>query len=130
MWSYWGQYPVCSAVEQTSGLLNHKIQPIQFTLVVDNFGVKYVAKEHAKHLLGILKDKYPGVEEDWTEEECIFGVTLKLNYDEGYLDIVMPGYIKKLLKKYNYKKNKKQTTIRTLLNSASKIQESRTGLDT
>ena len=121
---------MCSAVEQTSGLLNHKIQPIQFTLVVDNFGVKYVAKEHAKHLLGILKDKYPGVEEDWTEEECIFGVTLKLNYDEGYLDIVMPGYIKKLLKKYNYKKNKKQTTIRTLLNSASKIQESRTGLDT
>ena len=59
-----------------------------------------------------------------------FGVTLKLNNDEGYLDIVMPGYIKKLLKKYNYKKNKKQTTIRTLLNSASKIQESRTGLDT
>ena len=67
----WGQYPVCSAVEHTSGLCKHKARPIQFTLVVDDFGVKYVDKENAKHLLGILKDEYPAVAEDWTEEECI-----------------------------------------------------------
>ena len=32
------------------GLWKHDTQPIQFTLVVDDFGVKYVGKEHAIHL--------------------------------------------------------------------------------
>ena len=32
------------------GLWKHDWQPIQFTLVVDDFGVKYVGKEHALHL--------------------------------------------------------------------------------
>ena len=30
--------------ENTLGLLSHKTQPITFTLVVDDFGVKYVGK--------------------------------------------------------------------------------------
>ena len=34
-------------------------------------------------------------------------VTLKWNYNEGYVDIVMPEYIKRLLEKYNYKKKRK-----------------------
>ena len=29
---------------------NHDCQPIQFTLVVEDFGVKYVNKEYANHL--------------------------------------------------------------------------------
>ena len=41
-------------VIHTPGLWRHKTPPIQFTLVVDNFGVKYVGKEHADHLLRIL----------------------------------------------------------------------------
>ncbi len=32
------------------GLWQHDTCPIQFTLVVDDFGVKYVGKEHAMHL--------------------------------------------------------------------------------
>ena len=31
------------------GLWKHEWRPIQFTLVVDDFGVKYVGKEHALH---------------------------------------------------------------------------------
>jgi hypothetical protein len=31
------------------GLWRHDTQPAQFTLVVDNFGVKYVGEEHANH---------------------------------------------------------------------------------
>jgi hypothetical protein len=35
----------------TPGLWAHgRSHPIQFTLVVDDFGVKYVGKEHAEHL--------------------------------------------------------------------------------
>ena len=32
------------------GLWKHKWRPIWFTLVVDDFGIKYVGKEHAMHL--------------------------------------------------------------------------------
>jgi hypothetical protein len=38
----------------TPGLWLHKTRPISFTLVVDDFAVKYVGKQHAKHLRGAL----------------------------------------------------------------------------
>ena len=42
-------------VAHTPGLWRHTTRPIQFTLVVDDFGVKYVGKEHADHLIQTLK---------------------------------------------------------------------------
>ena len=33
----------------------HKWRPIQFFLIVDDFGIKYVGKQHALHLLKILE---------------------------------------------------------------------------
>ena len=56
------------------GLWMHKWQPITFTLVVNNFGVKYVGKEHAEHLREVIKKYYP-VTEDWTGKRYI-GITL------------------------------------------------------
>ena len=35
----------------TPGLWTHETRPISFSLVVDDFGVKYVGKENAQHLL-------------------------------------------------------------------------------
>ena len=40
----------------TPGLWRHKWRPIQFCLVVDDFGVEYVGKQHANHLATILKN--------------------------------------------------------------------------
>ena len=37
------------------GLWKHEARPIVFTLVVDDFGVKYVNKEDAEHLMSVLK---------------------------------------------------------------------------
>jgi hypothetical protein len=37
------------------GLWRHNTCPIQFTLVVDNFGIKYVGEEHARHLKKVLE---------------------------------------------------------------------------
>ena len=37
----------------TPGLWRHKWRPIQFCLVVDDFGVEYVGKQHADHLATI-----------------------------------------------------------------------------
>ena len=39
----------------TPGLWSHKLRSIQFVLIVDNFGIKYVGKEHALHLLKTLE---------------------------------------------------------------------------
>ena len=38
----------------TPGLCTHKWRPIYFSLVVDDFGVKYVDEEHAAHLVSAL----------------------------------------------------------------------------
>jgi hypothetical protein len=42
----------------TPGLWKHKMLPISFTLVVDNFGVKYVGCKHVEHLIACIKGKY------------------------------------------------------------------------
>ena len=42
-------------VKHTPGLWKHISRPIQFTLVVDDFGVKYTRRKDAEHLLGILE---------------------------------------------------------------------------
>jgi hypothetical protein len=36
------------------GLWTHVYRPIQFSLIVDDFGVKYIGREHAKHLMAAL----------------------------------------------------------------------------
>ena len=46
------------------GLWRHKWRPIKFCLVVDDFGVEYVGKQHAEHLANILK-KYHNITEYW-----------------------------------------------------------------
>ena len=44
-------------VPRTPALWKHATRDITFTLVVDNFGVKYVVKENADHLIESLKKK-------------------------------------------------------------------------
>ncbi len=41
----------------TPGYWNHEWQPISFTLVVNDFGVKYIDKVHVLHLLQVLKPR-------------------------------------------------------------------------
>jgi hypothetical protein len=38
------------------GLWKYETRPIQFTLVVDDFGVKHISKKHAQHLKNHLKN--------------------------------------------------------------------------
>ncbi len=42
----------------TPGLWWHDFRPISFTLCVDDFGIKYIGCEHAKHLASILSKHY------------------------------------------------------------------------
>ena len=41
--------------DHTPILFKHENRPIWFTLTVDDFGVKYIGKEHARHLIYVLK---------------------------------------------------------------------------
>jgi hypothetical protein len=47
------------------GLWYHETRPILFTLVVDDFGVKYVNKEDIDHLIASIKKTY-NLTKDWT----------------------------------------------------------------
>jgi hypothetical protein len=69
--------------------------------VVDNFGVKYVGKEHIQHLITCLKEKYK-LTKDWTGN-LYCRINLLWDCEARTLDISMPGYIKKLLHKYKHK---------------------------
>ena len=66
-------------VAHTPGLWRHVTRPIQFSLVVDDFGVKYVGKEHADHLIATLRKHYASVTEDW-EGKLYVGITLVARY--------------------------------------------------
>ena len=39
----------------TPGLWKHTWRPIQFALIVDDFGVEYVGEQHANHLARVLE---------------------------------------------------------------------------
>ena len=88
-------------VAHTPGLWKHVTRPIKFTLVVDDFGVKYVGKEHANHLLKILHQHY-NTTIDWTGS-LYCGITLKWNYRERHVDISMPGYLNKVRQRFDHK---------------------------
>jgi hypothetical protein len=50
--------------QHTHGLWTHDTRPISFLLVVDDFGVKYVGREHAEHLMACIKKNY-NISSDW-----------------------------------------------------------------
>ncbi len=84
----------------TLGLWKHESQPLTFTLVVDNFGVKYENKEDVDHLIASIKSTYK-LTEDWTGN-LYCGISLDWDYVNRTVDISMPGYIKKKLQEYNH----------------------------
>ena len=69
--------------------------------MVDDFGVKYTRNKDANHLLNILRHEFTVVSIDW-EGKLYCGISLEWNYKERWLDISMPGYMKKVLEKYNH----------------------------
>ena len=93
-------------VAHTPGLWRHVTRPIEFTLVVDDFGVKYVGKQHADHLLMTLHKWYK-TSIDW-DGSLYCGITLKWDYEDRHLDISMAGYVAKVLQRFKRDKPRKQ----------------------
>ena len=81
-------------------LWTHETRPISFTLVVDDFGIKYVGKEHVQHLLSILKEHYE-ISKDWSGSKFI-GLTLEWDYPGKKVHVSMPGYVTKALIRFKH----------------------------
>ena len=89
----------------TPGLWTHTWRPIHFTLVVDDFGIKFVAPEHATHLKTSLENYYE-IEADWSGSRYI-GISLDWNYNNKTLDIDMPNFTNNKLRQYGHTKPKR-----------------------
>ena len=89
----------------TPGLFKHETRPVWFTLVVDDFGIKYICEEHAKHLLDVLREHYT-MEVD-LKGKLYCGISLEWNYKDKYVDLSMPNYTQKQLNRYGWKKPKR-----------------------
>ena len=76
------------------------ICPVQFTLVVNDFGVKYVGEENSKHLIKVIESKGYRLGDGWTNTRY-YGITQNWNYDERTLVISMPGYVQNMLVRLN-----------------------------
>jgi hypothetical protein len=82
------------------GLWRHKWRPIEFSLIVDDFGVEYVGIVHFNYLLEILK-RYHGVQYNMAGDK-LAGIAIKWDYPGCRCRISMPGYIDNLLLKFKH----------------------------
>ena len=89
-------------VTHMPGLWRHTTRNIVFTLVANDFGIKYDANnmDDIHHLLSALKDKYT-ITEDWNGKQYC-GLSLNWNYPQSYVNISMPGYVQAALHKFQH----------------------------
>jgi hypothetical protein len=87
-------------VALTPGLWTHKSRDIIFSLVVDDFGVRYTTQADADHLISTLERHYQ-VSVDWTGARYC-GLTLTWDYGRRTCDISMPGYIARALQRFQH----------------------------
>ena len=85
---------------RTPGLWTHKWRPVQFTLVVDDFGIKYVGDDNLQHLASILREHYD-ISIDKTGTRYI-GIQFDWDYERREVHLSMPGYVAKALKRFQH----------------------------
>ena len=84
----------------TPGLWRHKWCPILSRLIVDDFGIEYVYKCHAKHLRDTLLEHYE-ITQDWTGSRFA-GIDLAWDYYKRTCRMSIKNYIKNLLLKWGH----------------------------
>ena len=87
-------------VTHTTGLWIHKPTGTIFTLVVDDFGIRYTNREHAQQLFSTLQ-KYYTISIDWSGSKYC-GLDINWNYDERWVTVSIPGFVAKAQERYQY----------------------------
>ena len=89
---------------------------------MDDFGVEYVGKRHADHLLNALHEHY---EVSVNEKGDLYsGINLAWDYDKRTCRLTMDNYIAKLLAKFDHpdpKKSQHSPHRHTPINYGAKI---------
>ena len=84
----------------TEGLFFHRSRDISFTLVVDDFGIKYTDPKDLQHLATIMRIKYPFKIDEQAKQ--YIGITLNWDYEQRELRCSMPGYVQQALKEFEH----------------------------
>jgi len=88
-------------MEHTPCLFKHETKDIIFSLVVDDFGVKYVQEADAQHLINTLQTEY-ALHTDWTAADYV-GLTLEWDYDARKVAISIPDCVKNAIQRFGVK---------------------------
>jgi hypothetical protein len=83
-------------VPLTPSLWHHDTRDLTFSLVVNDFGIKYTNKADANHLIAALTSCNYQVSLDW-EGSRYCGLSLEWDYLARTCDVSMPGYIARAL---------------------------------
>ena len=97
-------YHVCP---NTPCLFAHATNGVMFTLVVDDFAIKYGDKAGVEHLFAAIREEYR-LEVDWKGSKYI-GMTIEYNRKERWLRLSMPGYVKAALLRFGVERASKLT---------------------
>ncbi len=81
------------------GFWKHKNKPIQFVLVVDNFGIKYLKQKDLDHLIRLLEKHY-NVTVDLEGKEFV-KIQLDWDYENRKFHLSMTLYLQKALRQFN-----------------------------
>ncbi len=81
------------------GLWKHKTKTIQFVLVVDDFGIKYINKDDLDHLIRTL-EKYYEVADDLDGKEFVI-IELDWDYENKRVHLSMAPYLQKALRQFD-----------------------------
>lgn len=87
----------------TSGLVANKARTLFFTLVVDDFLIKYTNMDDVKHLQSVLEKLYV-MKYDFNATKYL-GITIEQNRQQDYIGISIPGYIDKVLSRFQVVKS-------------------------
>ena len=81
------------------GLWKHKTRNIQFVLVVDDFGIKYVKRDDLDHLVAVLR-RYYDVSVDIDGKEFV-KIELDWDYKKREVHLSMEPYLQKALRQFD-----------------------------
>jgi hypothetical protein len=87
-----------TACVNTPCLFRHVTRPISFTLVVDDFGIKYTNRQDVDHLLNAIHEEYKTTE-DWDGSKYL-GMTIEHDIDARAITVSMPGYAAAAVKRF------------------------------
>ena len=95
----------------TTGLWEHETRRTKFCVCVADFGIKYFDKANLEHLLGGLREKYKCTMDVEGKNYC--GLTFNWHYEDRYVDVSMPGYVRECLQRLGHKNNDSHSTHHT-----------------